>query len=316
LKPAWFGAALLLIVLALLTANGLRSTTAGTPCTFINNAAWISVDWTSQPIKPDAVRQLATDAERHHLKYLFPYTTYVRQDGFSQSYSYAAEFVSEFRKTNHDTKLLAWIGVPLKPTREFGVPGWVELSDPDQRARIIEFVAQLVTEAGFDGVHLNVETVWDGDRDYLNFLDEMRKALGEEKMLSVAVPAWLPPGSPPHPAELRWRSPYYAEVGQRVDQIAAMTYDSQSSTAAEYQGWLATQITGIDDSIKKLNTEVLIGLSVSREQTFTHLPEIENIRNSLPAICKAKSGINGIAVYASWEATSEDWAEWDRWVRP
>jgi hypothetical protein len=50
-------------------------------CRLAQNAAWISVDWTSEPVDANAVTQLAEQAAQLHLRYLFPFTTYVKADG-------------------------------------------------------------------------------------------------------------------------------------------------------------------------------------------------------------------------------------------
>jgi len=50
-------------------------------CHFAENGAWISVDWTSQPVDADAVADLAQNASLRRFHYLFPFTTYVKADG-------------------------------------------------------------------------------------------------------------------------------------------------------------------------------------------------------------------------------------------
>src|SRR5687768_13250603 len=66
-------------------------------CKFTKNAAWVSIDWTSQPINEIAVSQLAENAKSRNLKYLFPYVSYLKSDGsFSLSYQYAHEFIRTF----------------------------------------------------------------------------------------------------------------------------------------------------------------------------------------------------------------------------
>lgn len=58
--------------------------TAITPeCRLHHNAAWISVDWTSQPVNRDAVQEMMQHAGERQLHYLFPYTTYFKHQGFA-----------------------------------------------------------------------------------------------------------------------------------------------------------------------------------------------------------------------------------------
>lgn len=324
LRNGWIPAAVLVLVLgilAYLSWGWAPSNPQYTECGLGHNAAWISVDWTSHPVNEPSVRQLAVDASSRQLRYLFPYTTYVREDDFSPSYAHAAEFVTAFRRYNRETLLLAWIGVPLKKTGITGIEGWTDLSDQTQRAAIIDFVTRLVAEAGFDGVHLNVETVWAGNPDYLLLLDEMRAALGPEYILSVATPSWRSEPQPSWAGDHRWTGTYYQAVAGRVDQVATMTYDSLSVDPHSYRRWLGEQMRGISQSLAGLETELLIGISVSREATFTHNPEAENLQNGLRGICAALPGpgsashaIDGVSIYAAWEADVSDWQVWEDWL--
>jgi hypothetical protein len=128
---------------------------------------------------PARVQTLALGASARHLRYLYPFTTYVKEDGtFSPSHEYAAGFVREFRNSNHDAEILAWIGMPLQNPRPFGPDGWVDLRDPQQRARIVRFAADLIETTQFDGIHFDVEHVDDGDPGYLALLEETKKAIG------------------------------------------------------------------------------------------------------------------------------------------
>jgi hypothetical protein len=132
-------------------------------CKFTQNAAWISADWTSKPVDDSTVRQLAENTKSRNIKYLFPYVSYLNSDGkFSPSYKYACEFANTFRKYSN-ARLLAWIGLPLANNRQIGVQGWVDLSDQDTRKQIVYFISDLMKQPGFDGVHINAETVQNND---------------------------------------------------------------------------------------------------------------------------------------------------------
>lgn len=323
-RSAWIPAAVLLLALGTLVYlswGWAPSTASYTGCGLANNAAWISVDWTSLPVDERSARQLAVDASSKQLRYLFPYTTYAREEGFSPSHAHAAEFVTAFRRSNRETLLLAWVGIPLKKTGITGIEGWTDLSDKNQRAAIISFVAELVVETGFDGAHLNVETVWDGSPDYLSLLDEMRAALRHPYILSVATPSWRAEARPSWAGDHRWSSSYYQAVAGRVDQVATMTYDSLAAEPHSYRLWLGEQIRGISHSLAGLDTELLIGISISREATITHHPGAENLQNGLQGICETLPGlsgsdhaIDGVSIYAAWEANAWDWLTWEDWL--
>ncbi len=284
-------------------------------CGLGENAAWISVDWTSQAVSESSVAQLAQSASARQIRYLFPFTTYVKPDGtFSPSYAHAAEFVSQFRRFNQETLLLAWIGIPLPIA---------DLSDESTRRDIAASVAQLVQEAQFDGVHLNAEPISNNDLDYLAFLDQVRDALGPRYTISIAGSQWTSTASSKLPLvndnQARWDDEYYQAVAERVDQIAVMAYDSVRSHPALYRLWLREQVRGISKCLANSDAELLIGISISREDTITHRPKAENMQSGLAGICAGlitaqENTVRGVAIYAAWEGEPSDWQTWDAWV--
>ncbi|MHB9033231.1 MAG: glycoside hydrolase family 18 protein [Anaerolineae bacterium] len=188
-------------------------------CTGLTNAAWVDVAWTSTPPDEAAIAAFAEDAAARGLSYIYPYISYLTRGGtFSPSYSYAPDFVAAFKRHNADTRILAWVGLPLESGGAAGVHGWVDLGDAATRARIVSFIAGQVQAANFDGVQLNAETVPNGDTAYLQLLDELRLALGPDKLISVAASHWVPDQVNALLVfrDLRWTSAYYRSVLQRV----------------------------------------------------------------------------------------------------
>lgn len=292
-------------------------------CTLEQNAAWISVNWTSNPVDKVAVKDLAEQASKQKIRYLYPYTTYLKADGtFNPTYSQASDFVAQFRDYNEQTYLLAWVGIPLQNDTQIGIQGWVDLSQENERQKIVDFVVHLMQSVNFDGVHLNVETVPDNDPNYLLLLDEVRSALGPEYILSIASTYWLPQAINRLPGVdgYRWSSTYYQAIAKRVDQIATMTYDSLMPHPALYRLWLREQVQGISASLADSDVELLIGVSVSEEVTATHNPNAENLLNGVAGLCAGVAQnteqpvVDGIAIYAAWEATQDDWEVWDAMI--
>lgn len=287
-------------------------------CRYENNAAWISVDWVSTPMGSENIQWLAESAANRKLRYLFAYASYLKEDGtFNPTYNHATEFVAEFRRFNPNTKLLAWIGLPLKKSNFGGIAGWVDLENKHTRIQIAEFVANLVAEAKFDGAHLDAETVLNGDENYLLLLEEVKAALGPEPILSIAGSHWLPEvlNSVPLINRTRWTDSYYQAVAERTDQIAPMTYDSSTSQGAWYRLWMREQVRGISQSVAKSNVELLMGISVAKADTTSHRSEVETLRNGLAGICATSDTkiVDGVAIYADWDFWKEDQAIWSEW---
>lgn len=292
-----------------------------TDCRLTQNGAWISVDWVSKPIEESAVRELAENASRRKIRHLFAYTTYLKPNGsFNPTFDNAPEFVSQFRRFNPNGLVFAWVGVPLKNDRAIGIQGWVDLTDPSTRQKIVTLIVELMARADFDGVHLNVETVRNNDPAFLQVLDEIRAAIGSKRKISIAASHWMPGAlnALPFLRDFRWTDGYYRQVAKRVDQIVTMTYDSYSPTPAIYRLWVREQVRGINASLTDSGVELLIGISVSKEETLSHQPPIENLRNGLAGLCAGISnhpGVNGVAIYADWDFSESDDRIWNGWVR-
>lgn len=316
-----FGGVFIVISVFLLFWGWTSADFSNPNCKFTQNAAWVSVDWTSKPVDENAVRQLAESAESRNLKYLFPYVSYLKSDGlFSPSYEYANEFVSTFRKSNKNTRLLAWVGLPLANKLPIGVQGWLDLSNQDTREQIVQFIADRIEQSGFDGVQINAETVENNNTYFLDLLDEVRQNIGKDKVISVAGSHWYPDyiNILPVISNVRWTGSYYQEVGQRVEQIATMTYDSYTFHPALYRLWIREQVKGIGSSLENADVELLIGISVSQEPTRSHEPVVESLANGLAGVCagsKNQKTIQGIAIYADWEFSQSDWQVWQEWQR-
>ena len=70
-----------------------------------------------------------------------------------------------------------------------------------------------LVDEGFDGVHLNVEPVDDGNVEFLALLRALRTAVGEHRLLSLAATRPAPLGLPRAP-NFAWSPDYYARVAR------------------------------------------------------------------------------------------------------
>lgn len=284
-------------------------------CARAANGAWAGVEWTNAPTDHAAIRRLAHMAEAARLRYLFVFTAYRKPDGsWSSTAPFAATFVRTFRATNRTTTLLAWVGVPSQSTT-FG--------DPPTRAELSVTLAALVYHTGYDGIHIDAEPVADGDQGYLALLAELRGALTPQSLLSVAALPWgtsveLALGA----GGYRWSGGYYRAVAGEVDQLVTMSYDSHMPHPALYRLWMREQVRHIRASLADTRTSLIIGISVAREATASHDPQVEDLANGVAGICAALglpssggAGVAGVSLYALWEMRETDWKLWAQWLR-
>ena len=285
------------------------------------NAAWLSVDWSKDAHTPEEIRALADEMDHHQVQTIFVYVSYLKPGGyFNPTYDHAAEFVRAFKAAQPDATVEAWIGIPLdKPT--ISTPGYARIGDPAVRRMIADFCNRLVTEIGFDGVHLDPEPIPSGDEDTLQLLDDVHAAIGRDKILSLAtreiVPFWN--DAPLPPMWGLWQASYYRRIAGRVDEVAAMTYDSTMPAPWLYEHWLRFQVVGITRAIQGTPARLLLGVPTSEEETWTHRPRAENMRSGLRGIIAGlndadavPAAVTGVAIYPHWEMDAAKWAEYDK----
>jgi hypothetical protein len=283
---------------------------AGTHFNQGTNAVWLGVEWTKQPHNSVEISTLANTLKEEQIRYVFAYTSYLKPNGqFNPSYTYANQFIQEFKTAYPHSNVQAWIGLPLE---------YVDLNNQAVREQIIVFCVYLVQEKGFDGVHLDPEPVSNNNNDLLVLLNELRTALGSEATISIATRRiWpiFPNVEWPLVGKISWHTNYYREVANRVDQIVVMIYDSAMPSAVLYRQWSRFQVIEISQAVHSTHVELFFGVPTSEEKTYTHWPIAENMSSGLQGIidglndAKAyPSGVNGVAIYPYWETDEIEWS--------
>jgi hypothetical protein len=226
-------------------------------------------------------------------------------------------FLAAARRVAPDMRVLPWIG-GLRKGYKRQRPGTVELGDLGQRQRMVAEARGLVDE-GFDGVHLNVEPVDDGNDEYLALLRALRTAVGPGRLLSVSAIRPAPVGLPRAP-NFAWSPGYYARVAGTVDQIVIMAYDTALPTASLYRRyvrWAARSVAGALDASGS-DARVLMGVPTYEPYGFMHRRGVETPENSFAGVVAGLRGLGaggtfeGIALYAEWTTDEGEWAAYER----
>lgn len=220
----------------------------------------------------------------------------------------------ELDATGESIRVLAWLG-----GRHAGYErGHIDLSDKETRANIVKLAMRLVSpEFGFDGIHLNIEPTLNEDRNLLLLLEEVKTALPKGKVLSFAGTMVMPfLAGLPKLRERFWSEAYLREVASRTDQIAFMTYDTSITSASLFHWFLAQQAKSLARLTYEANPgcEIFFGVPSYREDSPWHRSEAENVGNATSALAEAFSEmgperkiVKGLAIYASWTTSDEDW---------
>jgi len=283
------------------------------------NAVWLEHRWLERRQPEPAMEALLARLRSRGVAYVYPHV--IPFDAAGRLPPHDREqmraFLAAARRLAPELRVLPWIG-GLRKGYKRQRPGTVELGDLAQRQRMVAEARGLVDE-GFDGVHLNVEPVDDGNDEYLALLRALRTAVGPGHVLSVSAIRPAPVGLPRAP-NFAWSPDYYARVAATVDQIVIMAYDTALPTASLYRRyvrWATRSVAGALDASGS-EARVLMGVPTYEPYGFMHRRGVETPENALAGVVAGLRGLGaggtfeGVALYAEWTTDEAEWAVYER----
>jgi len=254
---------------------------------------------------PGQIHALAELLKTHHISDVFPHVAPADLNGRLPAIDH--DQTEQFLDAFDGIHVLPWIG---------GVLGkQVLLSDINWRGTFIQSVVELLMRhPRLAGVHVNIEPCPSGNTDFLVLLDELRQALPEGKVLSVAA---FPPPTRWHPfAGVHWDENYYRAVSRHADQIVVMMYDTALPAAKLYRALMASWVRQV--LAWSEGSAVLLGVPTYDDADVGyHHPRVENLRNALAGIHAGLVGYptlpasyQGVAIYLGWETDADEWLYW------
>ncbi|BCM93768.1 hypothetical protein IAD21_05659 [Abditibacteriota bacterium] len=226
------------------------------PLATSTNAVWLAHSYVATPASVALVPQTAKFLQQHNVTYWFVNVGRVDKTGklplgaLAQAVNFLNSVHQWETENNCKFKVLAWINGSIdaaNPDR------FVDINQPELRAAIANEASKFTDVqapesyvAGatrpFDGVQLDLEPSGGSDTVAANLfrlMDEIRQKIGPDKLTSFT----------PHKIGTRnmyWSTPeFYYGLGQRVDLICAMTYDTGLKDAAQYREWVKQQTTDV-----------------------------------------------------------------------
>jgi len=286
------------------------------------NAVWLEHRWLERQHPEAEMEALFARLRARGIAYAYPHVIPFDAEGRLPRHDreQMRAFLATARRVSPDLRVLPWIGGLRKGYRRQR-PGTVELAGLTQRQRIVAEARGLVDE-GFDGVHLNVEPVDDGNDEYLALLRALRTAVGPGHLLSVSAIRPAPVGLPRAP-NFAWSPDYYARVAATVDQIVIMAYDTALPTPSLYRRyvrWATRSVAGALDGSGS-EARVLMGVPTYEPYGFMHRRGVETPDNALMGVVAGLRGLGaggtfeGVALYAEWTTDAADWAAYERYWR-
>jgi len=250
---------------------------------------------------PTRIRELAERLRQCHITDVFPHLCPAEPDGRLPSVD--PEQVERFLDAFAGFRVIPWIGGPNGSSARLHKAGWRAAFTTNVRSL-------LVAHPRLAGVQINVEPLASGDTSFLQLLEELRAALPEGQLLSVAA---YPPPTRWHPyADVHWDEKYFHEVAGRSDQLAVMMYDAALRIPKTYQHLMADWTSEV--LAWSEGKPVLLGVPTYEDADVGyHDPKVENLTNALLGIHRGLSrqplptNYQGVAIYSEWETSDSEW---------
>lgn len=318
-KITFLSLALLLLILIWIFVFGINSNQAGQYFNKKSNAIWIEHKWVEEDISEKEISELVFKLSEYQFDTVFVHSGPLKSDGTidADTYKFAERFLEYARKYNDEIKYQAWLGQ---------VRSSIDLSDPFVRRNIVDQAQILTKMIGFDGVHYDIEPVWDGDLDFISLLKETKEVLKDEKKISVALAEFIPNYVIRTLGNFYEFNNYNSEtnfknVGEYADQIVVMVYDTSISRSWLYRFLVKEQCIWVTRLYK--DKEVFIAIPSYDEATDAFDPLIENVENGLLGIIAGLNNFRsrernfmGVAIYAYWTTSDEEFETYKKlWVK-
>ncbi|MGW6258861.1 hypothetical protein [Streptomyces sp. NPDC055085] len=319
----------LLLLLPLLAAGiALRVNYAGDPAagtqTRNRDALWLGHAWVDGRKSDADLDALAERLRGTGIRDLYVHAGPLEHDGSlpATAYPAAGRLIASVHERLPGVRVQAWLGDELATE----TPDGMRLERAATRDAVVRSAGGIL-DAGFDGVHFDLEPLHSGDAHYLVLLDRLHALTrARHAPLSVASHQIDPlPGLHSAAGTLTghpkyWSQAYFGQVARRVDQIAVMSYDTAMPLQSLYGGYVAQQ-TALALEVTPTSTDLLIGLPFFHENKMGHSAYAETVA---AAVRGTRLGLSrtdrtrehfGVALYVDFAATEADWTAYrEGWV--
>jgi hypothetical protein len=281
---------------------------------------WLEHRWVGETQTPAAYDALAAELQRHGITDVFVHVGPLDGSGSipPQRYPNAADLVAALHARLPALHVQAWMG---QMEKRRGGP--LDLADANARAGILR-TAELFLDLGFDGIHYDIEPLQRNDTSLWSLLDATRALTRPRgRLLSLATTEIEPFAganaliNPLLPDAVLWSPADYRAAAERVDQLAAMTYNTALPLDWLYGSFIALETRRILAAVGG-KTVVMIGVPTYEDRGWSFHPQAENMESGLRGVRLALADMPrappnlGIAIYARWTTDPTEWATYRR----
>ena len=318
-KITKIGILLLIAIFVWIFFIGIKSNQSGSYYNNSHNAIWVEHAWVGDEKSSQEIKELVEILTKHEIDTVFVHSGPLGYNGEVEPevYQYAMNFLDAAKKFNPEIEYQAWLGQIRRK---------IKLSEEEVINNITKLSTILTEMVGFDGIHYDIEPVWDDDLEFINLVKETREVLSDEKKISVALAEFIPKSVIEFSEGIHDFQNYnsevnYLNVAKYADQIVVMAYDTGLDSDWLYQSFLEEQTIWLTNLIE--DKEVFIGIPSYEDVKEGFDPDVENIFNALHGIINGLNNIRsnsnnlaGVAIYPYWEMDVHEWQDfYDIWVK-
>lgn len=317
------GAGVLLIFGAVIASLALRRPAIVS----LDNAIWLDRSWTFGDLDSGQMRELTDRLLENQIGTAYVYASSLGidrrwaggpqgQGGFMDSRQAVADFVRSFKSQNEELRAFGWIEI----WTHLGNINSYRLDDASLHSNIADFSRLLTTQLGFDGVLLDVKPMFSDNNDLMRLIQRVRRAVGQEVPIAVAVTADLTP------PELRrqniesiapgtmWSPNFKRRVMVAADEVILLMYQSYRHAPLDYVNWVAYHVETYINELET-STRILVSIPNYGGASSAHNPAIETLTNALAGVKEGLrrldedkvSLLTGMAIFSDGALSQSDW---------
>ena len=278
-----------------------------------NNGLWVESKWytgfdgsTGESVLAGEVESLTALLARNHIRFVYVRAGQIAASGEVEHMPGPVFF--ELKKRSPEVVFLPWIS---------GNADELPLQDPNWRNRAIQSMGKL-NSSGIKGVHLDFEPINNNHPGYVELLKEIRDRFDGAFFVSHATCRVAPFGFIGTLMSGHfWSQDFYRATMQVTDQTVLMGYNTALCSRKMYCSCMKRQTRMLLEWASEVpNHQILIGIPSYDRVSLLFDPVVENvvsaslgIRAALEEMPKIPKSFKGVAIYANWTTSPEEWKE-------
>lgn len=291
------------------------------------NAIWLNIDWVYGDHATEDIVTLMETLRENEIGRIYLYVSSLRADDtwsgrldgnnrFTEVESDIETLISQIRSVYPSVQIYAWVEVNTS-TPEY------RLDQTQVQNAIANFSTRMINQLDFDGVLLDVKPIFEENEDYIEVLRSVRRQIGFDAELIVAVPPDLTPtGTELNLPDVivpgtEWSSEYKQRVALIANQIVITAYNSYQENPVDYIEWVGYQVDSYVEVLSQIDSDTTIIVSVPNYDTASqaHDPEIESLEGGLDGVMRVVETLDeasaplfsGVAIYTEELLTNQEW---------